>query len=62
MEGRDSPGRRASFIPWLLALWVVAVVFFYWIVVGCPGVPAMAELTVPVRDLMLEFFTAPFLG
>jgi len=46
----------------LLILWMIAVLALHWIAQGSPGVPAIAEFTAPLRDLIQGFFYAPFQG
>ena len=61
-ESRRSPIPLARALHLLLTLWMIAVLFLYWVAQGCPGIPAVAVLTAPLRDLLQQFFSAPYLG
>jgi hypothetical protein len=41
---------------------MIAVLILYWIVQGSPGIPAIADFTAPLRNLIQQFFSAPHLG
>ena len=53
---------RARILQWVLALWLVAVLFFHLVAQGCPGMPAIGDLAAPLKDLIQQFLSAPYLG
>lgn len=59
---KRSPPVRARLLHSLLILWMAVILFLYWVAQGSPGVPFAADLTEPLRNIMQQFFSAPFLG
>jgi hypothetical protein len=61
-DERTSTVTRQRSLSILLIVWITLVLILYWIAEGSPGVPAIAELTEPLGDLLRQFFSAPYQG
>ena len=62
MKDDRAPNLGARKLAWLSAIWMIVVLVIYWIVQGSPGIPWIAEFAKPFRNLILEFFSAPYLN
>jgi hypothetical protein len=62
MKNDRAPNIGARILVWFSAIWMIVILVIYWIVQGSPGVPGIAEISQPFRDLLLMFFSAPYLN
>jgi len=46
----------------LLAIWMLAVMFGYWLAFGSPGLQKLLEVLRLLGSFMQQFFSAPYQG
>ena len=53
---------RTGTLSYVLAVWMLAVMFGYWLAFGSPGLQTLLEVLRLLGGLMQQFFSAPYQG